>query len=123
VANRGIDLDVIRGISVGALNAAFLAQTLTARNSLASLQEKVKELYKVWTKEFCGIQCVYNEKATPEGNCKEKSGKRNLLGKKKCEKSCDSLVHIVSLGTEEKAIMLNLAVGRARLKRLFQPVR
>jgi NTE family protein len=62
VANQGIDFDVIRGVSVGALNAAFLAQASTAGNSLANLQEKADELHKVWTKEIRGNHSVYKEK-------------------------------------------------------------
>ncbi|MBI3469491.1 MAG: patatin-like phospholipase family protein, partial [Planctomycetes bacterium] len=38
VVNQGLDFTIIRGVSVGALNAAFLAQAPTKPNSLAALK-------------------------------------------------------------------------------------
>lgn len=41
-----LDFDVIRGVSVGALNGAFLAQY---ESGAAQFREAVKELEKIWT--------------------------------------------------------------------------
>jgi NTE family protein len=62
VINQGLDFHVIRGVSVGALNAAFLAQASTAGNSLANLQQKVEELHQLWTTEIRGNNSVYKER-------------------------------------------------------------
>ena len=40
VVKRGLDFQIIRGVSVGALNAAFLAQAPTQRNSLAEVKKR-----------------------------------------------------------------------------------
>jgi len=62
VINQGLDFDVIRGVSVGALNAAFLAQAATAGNSLKNLQKRVEQLHKVWASEIRGNSSIYKEK-------------------------------------------------------------
>jgi len=67
VINQGIDFDIIRGVSVGALNAAFLAQAPVAGNSLANLQQKVEELHRLWTTEIRGNHSVYEERAGMAG--------------------------------------------------------
>lgn len=64
VRERGIDFDVIRGVSVGALNAAFLAQAPTGANSLANLQAAVTELVRIWTEEIRGNASIFEERAT-----------------------------------------------------------
>lgn len=66
VISQGIDFDIIRGVSVGALNAAFLAQAPVAGNSLANLQEKVDELYRLWTMEIRGNNSVYENRVAGE---------------------------------------------------------
>lgn len=63
VINQGLDFDIIRGVSVGALNASFLAQAPVAGNSLANLQQKVAELYRLWTTEIHGNGSVYKQRA------------------------------------------------------------
>lgn len=63
VINQGIDFDIIRGVSVGALNASFLAQAPVAGDSLANLQQKVAELHRLWTTEIHGNDSVYKKRA------------------------------------------------------------
>ena len=48
VLNRGLDFDVFFGASVGALNAAFMAQAKKDNNSLANLQQQSQELDQLW---------------------------------------------------------------------------
>lgn len=59
ICERGLDFQIIRGVSVGAINAAFLAQAPTKGNSLAALQEKVEELRKLWLDEIEGNHSIY----------------------------------------------------------------
>src|SRR5262245_31321191 len=62
VREKGLDFDVIRGVSVGALNAAFLAQAPTAGGSQANLSKAVGELLRIWTTEIKGNKSVYTER-------------------------------------------------------------
>jgi len=65
VIERGLDFQIIRGISVGALNAAFLAQAHSGgsrADSLAALQQKVIELERLWLSEIKGNHSVYAER-------------------------------------------------------------
>jgi NTE family protein len=62
VANQGLDFTVIRGVSVGALNAAFLAQASTEGDSLANLQARVAEMTAIWTQEITGNDSVYDKR-------------------------------------------------------------
>lgn len=48
IGSRGLDFSIIRGVSVGALNAAFLAQA-SLQGGSASLREKVEDLDRLWT--------------------------------------------------------------------------
>jgi NTE family protein len=59
VINRGIDFQIIRGVSVGALNAAFLAQASIKGDSLGNLKKKVEKLLNLWTDEIKGNHSVY----------------------------------------------------------------
>lgn len=63
VVERGLDFQIIRGISVGALNAAFLAQAPTQGDSLAALQRQVVVLERLWRQEIQGNHSVYGERA------------------------------------------------------------
>ncbi|MCS7183486.1 MAG: patatin-like phospholipase family protein [Thermoanaerobaculum sp.] len=63
VCHGGLDFQVLRGVSVGALNAAFLAQASVRGNSLANLQEKVRELKRLWTEAIEGNHSVYGQRA------------------------------------------------------------
>ncbi len=63
VLHRGLDFQILRGVSVGALNAAFLAQAPTADDSLANLQAKVRELSALWRQEIEGNHSVYGHRA------------------------------------------------------------
>lgn len=62
VINQGLDFDIIRGVSVGALNASFLAQAPRTGSSLANLQQKVAELHRLWTTEIHGNDSVYKQR-------------------------------------------------------------
>jgi NTE family protein len=62
VIHQGIDFDIIRGVSVGALNAAYLAQAPVAGNALANLQQKVEELHRLWTTDIRGNDSVYEKR-------------------------------------------------------------
>jgi NTE family protein len=62
VINKGLDFQIIRGVSVGALNAAFLAQASTQRDSLSNLKKKVELLYRLWRYEITGNHSVYAER-------------------------------------------------------------
>lgn len=61
VINQKLDFQIIRGVSVGALNAAFLAQASIQVNSLGELKKRVNALYKVWS-EIKGNHTVYAER-------------------------------------------------------------
>ncbi len=63
---RGIDFPILRGVSVGALNAAFLAQAPMGNSpaeSLSNLKIQVGVLHKLWTKEIKGNFSIYAERA------------------------------------------------------------
>jgi len=65
VNDQGLDFQIIRGVSVGALNAAFLAQASigqTPAESLANLQAQVQQLVGIWTQEISGNHDVYAER-------------------------------------------------------------
>ncbi len=66
VNDRGLDFDVLRGVSVGALNTAFLAQAQRGAGppaSLANLRQQVAALKSLWTNEITGDHSVYGERA------------------------------------------------------------
>jgi predicted acylesterase/phospholipase RssA len=62
VIDQKLDFQIIRGISVGALNASFLAQAPAQGNSPAELEKKVVELETLWLKEIQGNHSVYGER-------------------------------------------------------------
>lgn len=62
VNNKGLDFQIIRGVSVGALNAAFLSQASIVGDSLSNLKTKVDELHNLWRHEIEGNYSVYAEK-------------------------------------------------------------
>jgi NTE family protein len=62
VINRGLDFQVIRGVSVGSLNAAYLAQASTQGDSLANLAQQVERLEAVWRDEIQGNSSVYKKR-------------------------------------------------------------
>ncbi len=59
ILNQGLDFQVIRGVSVGSLNAAFLAEASTDSDSLGALQQRVRDLEHLWTVEITGNDSVY----------------------------------------------------------------
>lgn len=63
IVNQGIDFDILRGVSVGALNAAFLAQAPTGLNSQQELAKRVQQLRLVWELEIQGNHSVYAERS------------------------------------------------------------
>jgi len=65
VGTQGLDFTILRGVSVGALNAAFLAQApvgTTPQQSLTNLRAQVDKLHTLWTKEIKGNHSVYAER-------------------------------------------------------------
>jgi len=60
IGNQGIDFNVIRGVSVGALNASFLAQA-SARGGVEALKERLESLYGIWT-AITGNNDIYSER-------------------------------------------------------------
>jgi len=65
VNERHLDFQIIRGVSVGALNAAFLAQAAvgqTTTESLGNLQAQVHQLVDIWTQDLTGDHDVYAER-------------------------------------------------------------
>ncbi len=62
IINKGLDFQTIRGVSVGALNAAFLAQALTRPGPQAELTKRVRDLKDLWTKEITGNNSVYTKR-------------------------------------------------------------
>ena len=66
VCNRGLDFEILRGVSVGALNASFLAQAPLDPNpakSLANLQAQVVALKDLWTRDITGDHSVYADRS------------------------------------------------------------
>ena len=62
VINQGLDFQIIRGVSVGSLNAAFLAQAPTGADSQAELAKKVGELLNLWQNEITGNHSIYADR-------------------------------------------------------------
>ena len=62
VNNQGLDFQIIRGVSVGALNASFLSQAPVLGNSLSELKKKVDELSSLWRDSIKGNYSVYAER-------------------------------------------------------------
>jgi len=62
VLDQRLDFSIIRGVSVGALNASFLAQAPSSPDPVAALQRKVVELEELWRREIRGNQSVYKKR-------------------------------------------------------------
>jgi NTE family protein len=65
VGTKQLDFTILRGVSVGALNAAFLAQApvgASPAESLANLRSQVDKLHHLWTREIKGNHSVYAER-------------------------------------------------------------
>jgi NTE family protein len=60
IVELGLDFQIIRGVSVGALNAAYLAQASMEGDSLGHLRRQFKALKELWTKRIHGNDSVYN---------------------------------------------------------------
>ncbi|QPJ60739.1 MAG: hypothetical protein G3M70_02080 [Candidatus Nitronauta litoralis] len=66
VINQGLDFEVIRGVSVGALNASFLSQANFIENdpgSVENLKNEVRALKSLWLDDVEGNQSVYSNRA------------------------------------------------------------
>jgi NTE family protein len=63
ILNRGLDFEILCGVSVGALNASFLAQAffdpIRPDVSLQNLKDTFLTLRRVWLKEIVGNESVY----------------------------------------------------------------
>ncbi len=65
VGARGLDFTILRGVSVGALNAAFLAQAPVGASdaeSLSHLRAQVARLHTLWTRAIKGNHSIYAER-------------------------------------------------------------
>ena len=66
ILEKGLDFDIFSGVSVGALNASFLAQAKAvegdAKKSLENLQEMFKALRDVWLKRIEGNSSIYEKR-------------------------------------------------------------
>lgn len=65
VGNQGLDFSILRGVSVGALNAAFLAQAplgSSPEESIFNLRAQVEALNDLWTHTIQGNYSVYAER-------------------------------------------------------------
>ncbi len=65
VRKKNLDFQIFRGVSVGALNAAFLAQAPAGpspADSLANLEAQTKALLDLWTTEITGNASIYRER-------------------------------------------------------------
>ncbi len=71
IEQRGLDFEILCGISVGALNAAFLAQAAFESGdyakSLVNLKEAFGNLRTLWLEEIKGNDSVYKKRALQEG--------------------------------------------------------
>ena len=65
VNDLGINFDIIRGVSVGALNGAVLAQAANKPDSLGNLSLAVSDLGRLW-KTIKGNRSVYRKRWTRE---------------------------------------------------------
>ena len=66
VADRGIDFDILFGVSTGALNAAFLAQASTGVDPVGNLAQQSHELRALW-RSFTGNSSIYTRKSSYAG--------------------------------------------------------
>ena len=108
VLNRGLDFQIIRGVSVGALNAAFLAQAPSKSDSLSELRTKVEILRKVWMEEIEGARSVYGKR----------EGLLGLAGGADSLYSLDPLKQLIKKNVSLKALRMsgrNFAVGTVSL--------
>jgi NTE family protein len=65
VRTKNLDFQILRGVSVGALNSAFLAQAPAGplpTDSLANLQTQTQALLDLWTTEITGNASIYRER-------------------------------------------------------------
>jgi NTE family protein len=70
IFNRGLDFEILCGVSVGALNASFLAQALFdpihPDVSLQNLKESFISLRHLWLEEIIGNESVYLKRSGVE---------------------------------------------------------
>ena len=65
VNEADLDFQILRGVSVGALNSAFLAQAPVGgspADSLANLKERTRALVDLWTRQIAGNDSIYHER-------------------------------------------------------------
>ncbi len=63
IVYQKLDFQILRGVSVGAFNAAFLAQAPSSPNSQEELAKRVGHLKDVWQTEIEGNHSIYAERA------------------------------------------------------------
>ncbi|MHC5033445.1 MAG: patatin-like phospholipase family protein [Planctomycetota bacterium] len=108
VINQGLDFEVIRGVSVGALNAAFLAQAPMAGDSQAELQRKVEDLEDLWLSAIEGNHSVY---ANRGGFAGVVAGADSLYSLKPLRRLIDANVDLGALRASKR----DFAVGTVSL--------
>lgn len=109
VINQGIDFDVLRGVSVGALNASFLSMARSTSNSLQNLQQQVNQLTHIWTTEIQGNQSVYAER--PGGFVGIATGADSLFSLEPLRRLLARYLHLPALQTSGR----DFAVGTVSL--------
>ena len=62
VIEKELDFDVIRGVSVGALNGAVLAQASTGAGSIENLKSQVRALETLWSEDIEGNNSIYKKR-------------------------------------------------------------
>jgi NTE family protein len=112
VVGQGLDFQVIRGVSVGALNAAFLAQAPVAGDSLAELQKKVRDLEELWTVDIRGNHSVYANRAGFPGIVAGTDSLYSLEPLRRLVKAHLSLKELKASGRDFRVGTVSLVSGR-----------
>lgn len=108
VVNQHLDFHIIRGVSVGALNAAFLAQAPTTGDSQAALVKQVHELQELWLSEIKGNHSVYADRLGLLGLA---AGTDSLYSLQPLRQLIDKRLHVEALRTSGR----NFTVGTVSL--------
>lgn len=109
VEERGLDFQILRGVSVGALNAAFLAQAAAVTSSQANLRKKVQELAHLWLKVIEGNHSVYGRR--PGGLAALAAGADSLFTLEPLKKLIGDWLDLNALRTSQR----DFAVGTVSL--------
>lgn len=108
IVSQGLDFHVLRGVSVGALNAAFLAQAGAGAQSQRNLAAQVEKLERLWRDEIRGNRSVY---ATRAGFAGLLAGKDSLYSLKPLRRLIDQHISVADLRASQR----DFAVGTVSL--------